>query len=304
MTKSDLPLFALLAAASLAQSDGMVAWQQIGGVLSVDPGLKSVVGQSTLTPVTGDSAAQIQNGFLAHPLLVNNPPFVVSTLPDQSYLAGFAPIHLGLDTVFADFEGPLTYSVTATGTGTQASVTGNQLDLSGVGGVGITQLVVSATDGSTTIYDTFQVETKTSTGIVARRATVARSRELGVGVEKVFGMQAVGAARGELGTGGAIDDPQTLTVNLLLPAAGEIAVTIFDQLGTPVIAMDRIVAGFELGRLASFGDGRWVLPVTWNLRAANGTAVPTGVYLWKIEINTIDGQKLESVKRLGVRERK
>ncbi len=290
--------------AGLAQADGVVAWQQVGAALSVDPNLKGMVNQGYQTPLMDNGSTQIASGFLVHPLLVNNAPFVVSSLPDLERLAGFAPFSISMDTVFADFEGPLTFRATVLGTGTQAVVNGSSLTLSGVGPLGAAQVIVYATDGSMTVSDTFAMVTTASTGIARRPSSVARSRELAVGLPKAFGSQATGFGRGALGTGGVIDDPQSLMVNLLLPSAGEVSVSIFDQLGTPVIAMDRTVEGFELGRLASSGDGRYMLPVTWNLRAANGTPVPTGVYLWKIEINTVDGQKLESVKRLGVRKRK
>jgi hypothetical protein len=43
------------------------------------------------------------------------------------------------------------------------------------------------------------------------------------------------------------------------------------------------------------------LLVSWNLYAKGGAAVQSGVYLWKILVQTEDGQKLETVKRLGVR---
>jgi hypothetical protein len=78
-------------------------------------------------------------------------------------------------------------------------------------------------------------------------------------------------------------------------------VSIFDNLGAPVIAWSRDVASYDLANLDATGDGRWVLPVSWNGRASNGVAVPAGVYLWKITVHTEDGQKLETVKKLGLR---
>ena len=80
------------------------------------------------------------------------------------------------------------------------------------------------------------------------------------------------------------------------------AVSIYDNLGALVISFERDIAQGDLNALRSTGDGRWILPVSWNLRSGNGIAVPTGVYLWKIDIQTVDGQKLQTVKKLGIHE--
>lgn len=78
-------------------------------------------------------------------------------------------------------------------------------------------------------------------------------------------------------------------------------VSIFDHLGSPVISWSRDVTVFDVRQLATSGDGRAVLPVRWNLRTSDGQPVPSGVYLWKIVVFGIDGQKLETVKKMGVK---
>jgi len=302
MTISVKFAYLLLGMAVLSHADGIVSWQQVGGSLHVDVGLKGIVGQGYTTPTLDNGTITVQGGFLAHPLLVNNAPFVVSNLPDLTKVEGFAATTVDLDTAFADLEGSLAYSVTVTGSGTTAGVSRSSLTLSGSADVsGTASVVVIATDGTYSVSDTFTVTTLPSTGIALRVPTAPLIRELAVGLPRIFASQTAGTGQGVLGTGVVQDQAHSLSVNLLLPRAGTISVHIFDQIGTPVIALDRTVNAEELARLEPSGDGRRVLPVTWNLRAQNGAAVGTGVYLWKIEMKTVDGQKLESVKRLGVK---
>ena len=91
-----------------------------------------------------------------------------------------------------------------------------------------------------------------------------------------------------------------MTVDVILPAAGSVAISIYDNLGALVISFARDISRMDLGYLQPTGDGRWNLPVSWNLRSGNGIPVSTGVYLWKIDIQTVDGQTLQTVKKLGV----
>jgi len=90
-------------------------------------------------------------------------------------------------------------------------------------------------------------------------------------------------------------------VDILLTGPGSVSVAIYDNLGSLVISFTRDIAWLDLNGLEATADGRWILPLAWNLRAQNGIAVPTGVYLWKIDVQTLDGQKLDEVKKLGVR---
>lgn len=293
---------AILGLASLGQAQGVVTWQQVGGSLQVNPGLKGLVAQAHTTPAPGEGVGGVQSGFLAHTMFVNNAPFVVSPLADLSLPSGFPERLLDLDTIFADFDGSISYSVLASGAGTSANVSGSLLRIAGDDGVsGEAQVIVRASDGTFTTSDTFVVTTTPATGIASRSPSPRVVRELAVGLPRVFAAQVSGAGRGELGTASTADDAHSLAVNLLLPSAGTISVYIFDHLGTLVISMDNSVTESDLRRLRPSDDGRRILPVTWNLRASNGAGVAAGVYLWKIEMRTVDGQKLESVKRLGVK---
>lgn len=302
MTYSGRPCLLLLALASLCLGQGVVTWQQVGGSLQVNPGLKGLVAQAHTTPAPEEGGGGVQSGFLAHPMFVNNAPFVMSPLPDLSLPSGFPERLLDLDTIFADLDGSLRHSVSLTGSGATASVSGSLLQFAGEAGAsGASQVVVSATDGTFAVSDTFVVTTTAATGIDSRAPTPRVVRELAVGLPRVFAFPVSGSGRGELGTAGIADDAHSLGVNLLLPSAGTISVTIFDHLGILVISMDNSVTESELRRLRPSGDGRRILPVTWNLRASNGTGVAAGVYLWKIQMRTADGQMFESVKRLGVK---
>jgi len=79
-----------------------------------------------------------------------------------------------------------------------------------------------------------------------------------------------------------------------------VSVAIFDQLGTPVISFDKEIGLVELRSLAPTGDGRYLLPLVWNLRASDGQAVGAGVYLWRIKVRSTDGQLLEAIRRMGI----
>ena len=141
-----------------------------------------------------------------------------------------------------------------------------------------------------------------TTALALRPTQHAVSHELATNVGQAFAKPAMGSGRAALGTGVVPDGENSLTVDLVLPGPGEVAVSIYDNLGSLVISLDRDIAQGDLNSLQPTGDGRWILPVSWNLRSGNGIAVPTGVYLWKIDIQTVDGQKLQTVKKLGIHE--
>lgn len=304
MTKSAMhPLF-LLAFAALAQADGTVSWQQVGGTLQATPTLKGLVGQGYETPAPAGPGSQVQSGFLAHPLLVAHAPFVVSGLTDLERIEGYGRTAIPLDSVFSDIDGDaLAYSAIDSGTGTVSSIHGDTLFLSGQAAVsGTSRIVVQATDGSDTAGDTFLVVATRTTALAGRGPIAKKSTELSVSVPRPLAFPAVGPGPGHLGIApGASDE---LSVDVLLSGASRVSVSIFDNLGSPVISFDRDVASGDLRNLERTPDGRQILPITWNLRSAGGTAVPAGVYLWKIEVGTSDGRKLQTIKRLGVKEKK
>ena len=68
-----------------------------------------------------------------------------------------------------------------------------------------------------------------------------------------------------------------------------------------MIAWDEDLSAGEVVNLPLSSDGRRVAGLVWNLRAASGRPVPAGVYLWKVTVTSADGQKIDSVYRMGVK---
>ena len=124
---------------------------------------------------------------------------------------------------------------------------------------------------------------------------------LDLSAARILPSAAQGIASAQLGLSSCQIAGACQSVGILLPEAGTISVYIFDLLGTPVISWNQAVDSSALATLDATSDGRHVATLSWNLRAGNGVAVPAGVYLWKIEVETTSGQKLETVKKLGLR---
>jgi hypothetical protein len=129
-------------------------------------------------------------------------------------------------------------------------------------------------------------------------ARAAISRELATRISRSFGDLAQGSGAAEIGPGVS---GNAQTVEALLPSTSNVRIDIYDNLGTPVISWDRDVDAYALANLDATGDGRWVLPVSWNGRTSEGTPATAGVYLWKIAVHAKDGRKLETVRKLGLR---
>lgn len=299
-------LLLTMALSSLTLADATIAWQQVGGSLGSTTTLKGIVGQGFETPAPAGSGAQIQSGFLAHPLLANNAPFVVSGLPDLEQIEGFGKVAILLDTTFSDIDGDqLTFSFVDSGAGTSTSIQGDSLVLSGQAGIsGTSRIIVLATDGSDTARDTFRVTASRLSALGARPAAGKKSTLLSVSAPKVLASSATGPGTGRLGDPSDPEAREGLSVRIALPSVAHVSVSIFDNLGTPVISFSQSIEASDLQRLERTTDGRQILTVAWNLRSNNGIAVPAGVYLWKIDVTTKDGQKLQTYKRLGVKETK
>jgi len=306
MASRILPLLTLAALPALAQTN--LDWQQVGGSLGVAATSKGIVGQGYETPLQTGGDFQVQGGFLAHRLMVNNLPFTVSALPDLVKDTGFATVKIALGEHFADLDGDtLSYEVSAIGP-VIAEIVGDTLFVRPKAGgyTGTATVTVSvkehADDPAAALTASFSVTVQSSTGIRATpRPTV--SKILNARVPKIFASTVAGLGNGTLKGGSCNEAGDCLSLELLLPGAASVSVSIFDQIGTPVIALDQEVAKADLPALAPSGDGRHVLPLTWNLRASNGQAVSAGVYLWKIKVRTLDGQLLETVHRMGVKGR-
>jgi hypothetical protein len=138
-----------------------------------------------------------------------------------------------------------------------------------------------------------------ATSLKLRPVGHATSREPSLNMGRLLTPMAVGRNQGRLGEG--LPEEGEQSVDVLLTGAASVDISIFDHLGTPVISWSRDIPAFEFGQLPSSGDGRRVLSVSWNLRASQGEPVPSGVYLWKVRVQGLDGTKMETVRKTGVR---
>ena len=150
-------------------------------------------------------------------------------------------------------------------------------------------------------YDSAYFTIQAATGITEVNPFRLRVGTLDLSASKILPSASQGIASAQLGLASCQDAGTCQSVEILLPDAGTVSVYIFDLLGTPVISWSEAVDSSALANLDATNDGRHVATLSWNLRAANGVAVPAGVYLWKIEVNTASGQKLETVQKLGVK---
>ena len=172
--------------------------------------------------------------------------------------------------------------------------------------VGETASKYAITQGTLTAGSNYDITFKSAwftirgtTSLAVRAPVHPVSHELGVNTARSFGSRVRGMGSARIGTG--IDATDAQTVDVVLPGAATVAVSIFDNLGAPVISWSRDLSAWEVHQFDRTADGRWVLPVSWNARASDGSAVSAGVYLWKIVVRTEDGRKLEMVKKTGVR---
>lgn len=293
-------MIGVLLSIALACATSSVSWQQAGGSFQATPTLKGIVNQGYETPVVTSTTGEVRSGFLVHPLFLNQGPFVSSPLADQVLHIGATATTLDLSNVFTSWEGNgLTCSVSGGDATVLAQVSGSTLSLSGQRS-GSVRLVVTATDGSLEVHDTFEVTVEGTTSI-ARPATVLRSGLLEASIVHPMARVAQGRAAASLDVGGNRDDENRLSLELSIPSESSVSVSIFDNLGTPVISWFRDFTTFDLARIRPQPDGRHAVTLSWNLRASDGTPVAPGVYLWKIVATTKDGQKLETVKRMGVK---
>jgi len=87
---------------------------------------------------------------------------------------------------------------------------------------------------------------------------------------------------------------------VLLPSVASVDVQIFDQIGTPVMAWNHVLAGAEFAGLPQGTDGRRSLVLGWNLHSTAGATVASGVYLWKVRVVGEDGRETGAVLKMGV----
>ena len=292
----------LLASLASGETSGTtVTWQQAGGSFASSPALKGIVAQGYENPVASTGSGEIRSGFLIHPLFLNQGPFVSSPLADQTLRLGSDATILDLSSVFTSWEGnELIYSVSGGAGIASAQITGSKLALTGQAS-GSATLVVTASDGTLSVQDTFAVRVEGSTTLASRPGVPVKSGALAASIAHPMASVAQGSGRASLDVDGNCLSDNCLSLAISLPGPASVRVSIFDNLGTPVIAWTRDFGIWDLNRMGRSPDGGASVTLNWNLRASDGAAVAPGVYLWKVQALTQDGQKLESIKRMGVK---
>lgn len=285
-------LLATLAGASAATLE----WQRVGGTHAATTEARSVAGGAFDTPAPITEGG-VQSGFLTHPYLVNSAPFLVGSLPDLRMARGTSHPGIRLDTVLVDLDGDtLVQSVRSGLLG--ASIEGGVLRLETMV-VGNHSVVVQASDGRFTTADTFQVEVLASTSVERRRPGPSSVAPTSLRIPRFLAERSRGDGSGNLE---APCDDACLAMDVLLPGPGRIEVHILDNLGTPVMDLQRRIDAPSFAKLTRDEADRAVVPLSWNLRSREGRAVASGVYLWRIRVVTDAGEEFETIRRLGVRE--
>jgi hypothetical protein len=246
----------------------------------------------------------LQCGFLAHRVFHLNAPFVVAPIEDQSVGTGFAPIRIALGGVFADLDGDtLRFALSATGASAQGRIENDTLLLTWVSGTsGTTGFTIVATDGTDSAQTSFDLEVKSSTAVSQRKPARTKDTRLDVRVGKAFAKTARGTSEGKLGPGNPCEDGSCLSLDILLAGPSTFSVHIYDNLGTSVMSWTQRVDAGALARLHPDTSGHRPLTIAWNLRNSTGHPVSSGVYLWRIEVRADDGQRMETIRRMGVKD--
>lgn len=275
-----------------------VEWQRVGGTHTENLETRSVAGGAFATP-NPESREGVASGFLTHPFLVNSAPFLVAPQPDLRVTRGVSHRGILLDTVFADLDGDTVgYRVESGLLG--AVLEGDVLRWQNLAS-GVHTVIVEASDGFASTADTFQVEVLASTSVEPRRRpTTTRTAPTSLRIPRFLAERSHGDGSGNLES--PCDGDACLAVEILLPGPGRVEVHILDNLGTPVMDLQRRIDVQSFAKLARDEANRAVVPLSWNLRSREGRAVASGVYLWRIRVITDAGEEFETIRRLGVRD--
>lgn len=272
-------------------------WAQMGGGFAGDGRLAAVVGQSS--PAGGDST--LVAGFLAHPLWKNLPPLAADTSIDA--VAGrIAKVAVSGD----DVDGRIVSAriVRAASHGS-VSVVAKVLDYLAVSGyAGRDSVGFQLLDDQGAPSDTAWVRFSVTGGVsaLAGRPAVRKVGSPQVRMHRLMAHAADAGMPGGLALGGRRDDGTGISVSLLLSGPSAVHVQIYDNLGALVTFAETTMDDGQWRALPPTDDGRRDLSVRWDLRDRSGRAVGPGIYLWKISIVSKDGQKLETVRKTGVKQ--
>jgi|GEM_PF-2288601 len=285
-----------LAGGSIAQT---VLWSEMGGGFGGDARHAGIVGQES----AAGAASGLDAGFLAHPLFLNSAPLAQDT--SVKVVAESLSIAVPGEDVDGSVVSGRVVVPPVHGTASFSGVVLTYKPVHGYGGSDSVGFVVVDDQGaaSDTAWVRIQVVSAT-TVLVARPVLVAPVKTTDVRVFRAMASASASATapRGGLVLSGGDDDGSGVAVSLLLAGPSDVQVQIYDNLGTFVTSAESVVDSWTFSGLPSSGDGRRVLRAHWDLRDGNGRIVAGGVYLWKIVVVSEDGQKLETVRKTGVKQ--
>ncbi len=293
----------ILATLAFAASFASAQWDQSGAALTSTPTNSDNVGAGYEAKASQADGLRLQSGFLAHRLFRITAPYVMADIADRKEFAGFPTLRFPLSDVFADLDGDtLRFGRTLSGSSVGAKIVNDTLVLSNVpGSVGSTTVSVMAYDGSDSASTSFTIDVIPSTAVERRSVPKSTTTVLDARVHGAFAKVANGSSPAFLGRGARLDEDQSLGIDILLPGPALVSVAIYDNMGVPVMSWSEDISARALAGIASESDGRKPIAVTWNLKTPDGRPVPSGVYLWRIVAKAANGEELETVRRLGVR---
>jgi hypothetical protein len=275
---------------------GTVLWSEMGGGFGSSAQLAGVAGQES----SAGQADRLNAGFLAHPLFLNTAPLAQDT--SVKVTGDSLSVVVPADDVDGSVNSARVVVAPLHGA---ASFSGVLLAYSPVSGyVGTDSVGFQVVDDQGLASDTAWVRIQVApivTGLKAPSAVVRKVRNPDIRVDRWMASASLDASHGGLRISRDASDGTGLSISVLLASTADVQVQIFDNLGTLVTSAESVVDQRSFLDLPRTADGRRILAVHWDLRDGNARPVAAGVYLWKILVVTSDGQKLETVRKTGVK---
>jgi hypothetical protein len=274
-----------------------VLWSEMGGGFGTAPQHVGIVGQES----SAGEASGLDAGFLAHPLFLNSAPLAQDTSV-QAAAESLSVVVPGEDVDGVVVSGRVVVPP-AHGTASFSGVVLAYEQTSGYVGDDSVGFVVVDDQGAVSDTAWVRIQVAATTALAPRPVLVAPVKTTDVRVFRAMASaSAVVPGGGLVLSGGADDDGSGVAVSVLLAGPSDVREQIYDNLGTFVTSAESVVDAWTFSGLPSTGDGRRILSARWDLRDGGGRAVAPGVYLWKIVVVSNDGQKLETVRKTGVKQ--
>lgn len=142
---------------------------------------------------------------------------------------------------------------------------------------------------------------RATSGVAEKVVSKKGIPELQAFVVKALGKISADSRAGILGVRvpGCDEGDQCVSIELRASVPLVVSISIFDHQGTHVIEWDDEISADKMREFSQALDGSRRVPIQWNMHSANGVPVGSGVYLWKVELNSVDGRVLKSVLKTG-----